>query len=44
MKKINKYILWLLPVFGLFACEDEMGVYNSPENTYLLLQSCRSAI
>ena len=32
MKKINKYILWLLPVFGLFACEDEMGVYNSPEN------------
>ncbi len=32
MKKINKYILWLLPFFGLFACEDEMGVYNSPEN------------
>ena len=32
MKKMNKYILWLLPVFGLFACEDEMEVYNSPEN------------
>lgn len=31
MKKISIYILWLLPVFGLFACEDDMDVYNSPE-------------
>ena len=32
MKKINKYIQWLLPIFGLFACEDDMDVYNSPDN------------
>ena len=31
MKKIN-YILWLLPIFGLFSCEKEMEVYNAPEN------------
>lgn len=32
MKKIKNYILWLLPVFGLFACEDDIEVYNAPEN------------
>lgn len=32
MKKMKKYILWLLPVFGLFACEDDMEVYNASEN------------
>ena len=31
MKKIH-YILWLLPIFGLFSCENEMEVYDAPEN------------
>lgn len=32
MKKITNYILGLFPVFGLFACEQDMEVYSAPEN------------
>jgi len=32
MKNMRIYILWLLPFFGLSACEDDMEVYHSHEN------------